>query len=207
MEKDYLINLGDMVDRGPDSYKVVEFFRTMNISTNGMVQSLFGNHEHLFVSYITGHVPEKDYFSKFIGGKKTIEDYESKSDSQKLEHINFISELPLYLDLGEYVLTHGGLDISKPLHKQTVHDTAWSLNNQLYTQDLTNYPKTVIYGHTPTVFIYEHFKTKGYEMWRGRNQMCIDVGFSKARKMLVYDLSNDMEYYYDFARKDCYTVK
>ena len=53
---DYLFNLGDMVDRGPDSYKVVEWFRTMNIATDGRVQCLFGNHEHMFINYHIGNI-------------------------------------------------------------------------------------------------------------------------------------------------------
>lgn len=205
-KEDYLINLGDMIDRGPDSYKVVEWFRVMNASTDGKVQSLFGNHEHLYISFSTGHVPEKDYFNKFIGGKKTIESYTGKSDEDIMAHMSFISSLPLYLELGDYVFVHGGLNVNKPLHEQSVHDTAWDYG-ELYKQNLSNYDKIVVYGHTPTIYIYEHYKQKGYEIWRGDNQICIDCTFSKSRKLLLYDLINDIEYYYDFARKECYTVK
>lgn len=202
---DYLICLGDMVDRGPDSYKVVEWFRTMNIAMDGNVQCLFGNHEHLFTSFHTGHLPEKDYFTRFIGGKKAVESYAGK-DKEKLIHIDFMNSFPLYLDIGTHVLTHGGLNINKSLENQSVHDTAWNYN-KLHTQDVNYNGVPIIYGHTPTIYIYEHYGSKGYEIWKTENQIGIDVGFSKARKMLIYDLYNDMEYYYDFASKKCYTVK
>lgn len=201
---DYLFNLGDMVDRGPDSYKVVEWFRTMNIATDGRVQCLFGNHEHIFISYHTGHIPEKDYCNKFIGGQKALDSYSGKNN-ELITHIDFMSKLPLYLETDDYVFTHGGLDINKPLHKQSVHDCAWDYN-KLYQQDVNYKGKTIVYGHTPTIYIYEHYGSKGYEIWKTKNQIAVDVGFSKARKLLIYDLTNDIEYYYDFASKKCYTV-
>lgn len=204
-KEDYLICLGDLVDRGSDSYKTVEWFRTMNIATDGRVQCLFGNHEHLFISYITKHVPEKDYFSKFIGGRKTIDSYGTRTDKELAIHLDFLSNLPLYIELEDHVLVHGGIDINKTLKKQSIHDVAWDYK-KLYTSDINYHGKTIVYGHTPTIYIYEHYGSKGYEIWKTKNQIGIDCGFSKARKLLIYDLYSDIEYYYDFASKKCYTI-
>lgn len=203
-EEDYLINLGDMVDRGPDSYKVVEWFRTKNISTNGKVQSLFGNHENLFISYFTGRVPGEDYFGRMLGGKATIESYKDVPDHQVVNHINFLSSLPTTLCLDRFVFSHAGVNLNKDFNNQTVTDTVWGYD-KFYTKDTSHVDKTFIYGHTCTIFIHEYFGKKDYEIWKKDNQICIDCTFSKTRKLLIYDVLNEIEYYYDFARKECYT--
>lgn len=205
MEEDYLIATGDLIDRGADSYKVVKWFKDMNYATGGRVQSVFGNHEHMFISYFSKHIPEKDYFNKFIGGKSTIDSYNKECSSNKEleEHITFIGSLPLTIELGDFVFSHAGININKKLKNQNVNDTAWDYN-KMYTQDTSSYDKILVYGHTPTVYIYEHYGLKGNEIWRNGNQICIDCSFSKSRKMCMLDITNDIEYYYDFSKKSCY---
>lgn len=205
ISKDYLIATGDLIDRGPDSYKVVKWFKNMNHSTNGRVQSVFGNHEHLIISYFSGHVPESDYFNKFIGGKATIDSYNKgvSYEDELAEHLSFLGSLPLTIKIGRYIFSHAGINISKSIDNQTVNDTAWDYN-KVYTKDTTSYDGILIYGHTPTVYIYEHYNQKGNEIWRVGNQICIDCSFSKSRKMCALDITNDIEYYYDFSKKICY---
>ena len=202
---DYLINLGDMIDRGKDSYKVVEWFREMNKKTRGRVQTLMGNHEHMFLGYIAGNVKDEDFLNKFVGGDKTIISYENVPQEKMEQHVKFIGKLPLYLEIGDYIFTHGGLDINKPLSQQTIYDTAWDYK-KIYTKDTSKYDKIIIGGHTPTKFIYEYYGQNKSEIWKSNNYICIDCTFSKSRKMLLYDVINDIEYYYDFAKKSCYKI-
>lgn len=208
IEEDFLIATGDLIDRGPDSYKVVKWFKDMNYSTNGRVQSVFGNHEHIFISYFSGHVPEKDYFNKFIGGKATIDSYKRdvNSEDEFAEHLSFIGSLPLTVQIGKYVFAHAGININKSLKNQNVNDTAWDYT-KTYKQDTSSFDGVLIYGHTPTVYIYEHYSEKGHEVWRRGNQICIDCSFSKSRKLCILDVINDIEYYYDFSKKSCYKKK
>lgn len=202
--QDYLINLGDMVDRGPNSYDVVEWFRQMNVATGGRVQTIFGNHEHLLLSYKAGHVPEKDYFNKFIGGKSCIESYVDENSLAK--HLSWISELPKYITIDNYVFVHASVDLTKPIQKQNISDLAWDYK-KFYTQDTSGVNCIFVYGHTPTEYIYKYYGLKGSEIWKKDNQICIDCTYSKSRKLLLYDLVNNIEYYYSFARKCCYKVE
>ena len=204
IKEDYLISLGDMVDRGPKSYEVVEWFRQMNLASQGRVQTIFGNHEHMMLSYYSKHIPEKDYFTKMIGGKANVESYENKPDGELAKHLSFISKLPLYIDLDEYVLFHAGLNIDKPLDKQHINNLCWDYD-KFYTKDTSMFNNTFIFGHTPTEYIYKYYGETGGEIWKSNNKICIDCTYSKSRKLLIYDVMNEIEYYYSFAKKSCYT--
>lgn len=203
IKEDYLINLGDMVDRGPKSYDVVEWFRQMNVTSQGRVQTLFGNHEHMMLSYYSKHIPEKDYFNKFIGGKANVDSYVGK-DKELANHLSFISKLPLYIDIDNYIFVHAGLDLNKPLDKQHVNNLCWDYG-KFYTQDTSEFENIFVFGHTPTEYIYKYYNQSGGEIWKQDNKICIDCTYSKSRKLLLYDIMNDVEYYYSFARKNCYT--
>lgn len=204
IKEDYLIGLGDMVDRGPDSYSVVEWFRQMNIVSEGRIQTLFGNHEHLLLSYVAGHVPEKDYFNKFIGGKACIDSYESEEALTK--HLSWLSELPHYITIDNYLFVHAAVDVTKPIQDQSLSDLAWDYN-KFYAQDTSSINCTFVYGHTPTEYIYKYYGMKGNEIWKKDNQICIDCTYSKSRKILLYEITENVEYYYSFAKKECYKVE
>lgn len=201
--EDYLINLGDMVDRGDKSYDVVEWFRQMNVTSQGRVQTIFGNHEHMMLSYYTKHIPEKDYFNKMIGGKANVDSYKDKSKDELAKHLSFISKLPLYINIDDYIFVHAGLDLNKSLDNQHVNNLCWDYG-KFYTQDTSDFDNIFVFGHTPTEYIYKYFGQSGSEIWKQGNKICIDCTYSKSRKLLLYDILNDVEYYYSFAQKGCY---
>lgn len=111
------VSVGDQIDRGPESHKVIDFF--MN---NGM--AILGNHEHLFIDWYeqTGIYDRGVYFMN--GGGKTVECYikEAKGDLKDLydfvksqsyinkDHINYLKSLPLYIEhedaFGKILITH-----------------------------------------------------------------------------------------------------
>lgn len=209
--EDILIATGDLIDRGPKSYDVVKWFMNNNSATNGMVQSIFGNHEHLFISYISGHLPHEDYFNKRIGGEATIQSYSHNkvTEAELSEHLSFLGKLPLCIELEDFIISHAGFNISKPSNHQGVSETVWSSydeDKKIYNQDLSKFNKTIVVGHEPTLYIYEKKNNeKKYELWKDTNLLCIDCSFHKARKMCLVDLYGNTAYYYDFAMKNCYT--
>lgn len=207
---DYLISLGDMIDRGKHGFKVVEWFRKMNVATNGRVQSLFGNHEHLFLSYLSGHISQKDYCYTAYGGESTIKSYEGLKGYMKT-HASFMATMPLTLEIDNIVLTHANINLSKPLDSQTPYDTLWDYNLDFYKKEI-NDDKIYIFGHTPTFYInkdmnesnnIKHYKDY-YEIWRKDNKICIDCTYHKERKLSILDITNDIEYYIDFNTKELY---
>lgn len=209
MNEDFLIATGDLIDRGPKSYEVVKWFKEMNRATNGRVQSVFGNHEHLLLSYISNHIKEEDYFNRFTGGDKTILSYTNNNvpEDEFIEHLNFLGNLPLCLEMGDFIITHAGYNINKPSDKQAITTTAWDSYGKgdfMFEKDFSGFDKTIIFGHTPTFIIREKLnQEKTYNVWRGENLIGVDCSFSKARKLCILDVLDDIEYYYDFSKKKC----
>jgi serine/threonine protein phosphatase 1 len=84
------ISVGDMIDRGPKSYEVVEFFRQ-----NG--RAVLGNHEHMFLNWVEGkerffgtHYPSGCYMQN--GGYTTINQF-ADSDGNVDIPLDFIEYL------------------------------------------------------------------------------------------------------------------
>jgi serine/threonine protein phosphatase 1 len=95
-----LIFVGDLIDRGPDSAKVVEFVKNNNypcVLGNHevyMIRSHDENFKERFMSeYMNNH-----YLWRKNGGYATLTSYQNSLYNKK-EHIEWIKELPLYLEL------------------------------------------------------------------------------------------------------------
>ena len=54
-EADLIVSVGDMVDRGPKSKEVIEFFMT-----NPKAYAIYGNHESMMYEHLTGN-PYRDW--------------------------------------------------------------------------------------------------------------------------------------------------
>ena len=90
-----VIFLGDYVDRGPDSSKVVEYLMSKTIC-------LKGNHEDLMVSAL-----ESGNYGLWVanGGNATLESY--GWDIPK-SHIEWMKNLPLMVTDGHRIYVHAG---------------------------------------------------------------------------------------------------
>lgn len=91
---------GDLIDRGPESIKVVDYVISNNISC------LLGNHELMFIEaiqpYLEGNCDKLDLkFSNWWlnGGEKVFNQYTTKS--QLTKHLEFFKSLPIYRLLDE----------------------------------------------------------------------------------------------------------
>lgn len=147
---DLVIFLGDYIDRGPASYEVIEFL----VALSGVYRTVFltGNHEDMFIRYLK----KADYAGNFIrnGGDYTIKSYLKNLKAMSLpeSHINFFNNLKLYYEGSDFIAVHAGLnpDINDISH-QTRDDLIW-IRGEFYLAD-KKWPKTVIFGHTPTPYI------------------------------------------------------
>lgn len=123
LDDDLIIALGDIVDRGPYSVQVLDFF-----SNNLSRLSLMGNHERKHVRGARHEV--RLALSQIISREKFGTDY-----SQALERVG---SFPLHIDLPDVVLAHGYLEPGIPLEQQrdTVmrHDVGRSLSPKPYEQ-------------------------------------------------------------------------
>jgi hypothetical protein len=87
------VSVGDMVDRGPDSMGVLDFFMG-----NGL--AVLGNHEHMMLDRCTdgGYYNQQAWFHN--GGRMTVASFDvDHSMDIPLKYINYLRDLPLYLEL------------------------------------------------------------------------------------------------------------
>jgi len=113
-DRDFLIFLGDYIDRGPESREVIEYLLKLRGEVRNAV-FLLGNHEHALLEYSrTGDV---DYLRtlRSIGVESTLKSYSDSpvrflSDLSFLpsEHIRFLETLRLYFKLDGYLFIHAG---------------------------------------------------------------------------------------------------
>ena len=151
---DRLILLGDLVNRGPDSRKVIELARKHR------AVALLGNHEQRLLNY--RRTKDKAYFKN--------------EDTEVLEKLQaddwaYLESMPLthFIEELQTVLVHGGFLPNEPWQKQPaqvvtriqVIDRDGRPRKRSECDDcppwadLWNGPPFVIYGHTPRPEIYK----------------------------------------------------
>ena len=125
--KDQLIVLGDLIDRGPDSRKVIEL--CIRLQELGAI-ILKGNHEQMAVSCLTTnelkHLRTLDWLY-YSGGIEMMQNYVSgKSiDPTLYVHIEWLKNLPVYYQCYGYTFVHGALEPGVSLMKQNVNYMLW----------------------------------------------------------------------------------
>ena len=137
-----IVFLGDYVDRGPDSYKVVEMM--MRLSKKPNVICLKGNHEQMMVNYAKGK--GKQHFL-FNGGIKTINSYKkAEVEVFPKKHIQWMESLPLYYETPKYIFVHAGIIYGKPLASQSESTLLWVRYS--FIKNKSKSDKKVVFGHT-----------------------------------------------------------
>lgn len=117
MPDDEVVSLGDMVDRGPKSKEVVEWFMK-----NG--KAILGNHEHLLLDYCrqSGYYDPGIWF--YNGGDATLKSFdpEEKFHGPEVipeEVLKWIEGLPLYMEVDGCLLSHSFVQPGMTLEDST----------------------------------------------------------------------------------------
>ncbi|MBC7104770.1 MAG: serine/threonine protein phosphatase, partial [Firmicutes bacterium] len=143
---DLLVLLGDYIDRGPQGVEVVATVRELVAA--GAV-ALKGNHEQMLLDYLTGDLEESVYL--WNGGAPTLAGYRLAGREVLLSDLSWMEGLPLYYEYGPYVFVHAGLRPGRALAEQSPYDLLW-IREEFYTFPTGLADRTVVFGHTPTVF-------------------------------------------------------
>lgn len=120
--EDRLVFLGDYIDRGPDSYEVVELILKLRQDYPNTI-TLRGNHEDFVVSLFMGNQSqyERHIWLKMNGGDLTMASYKKNGFYLK-EHQDFYMNLPISYETDEYFFCHAGVRPDVPLDKQKAID-------------------------------------------------------------------------------------
>lgn len=156
----WIITLGDYVDRGPASARVLE--KLIGPAPEGFERiSLCGNHEAMMLDYIDNPVGEGPWLD--YGGVETLLSYGIKARElltlSKPErkvmllshipaaHVNWMRKLPSMLSLPGTVFVHAGLRPGITLENQAEKDMIWIREPFLSATELP--VARVVHGHTP----------------------------------------------------------
>jgi len=145
--RDKLIFLGDYIDRGPDSFEVVEYLIGLKTRHPDIV-FLKGNHEEMFENYLSGN-NRLGYLSD--GGQQTLDSYIKHRKAAAFpvpeEHLDFFRSLVLFHETDHYIFVHAGLEKGLPLEKQDPEVLLWIRNP--FVRSKADFGKRVVFGHTP----------------------------------------------------------
>jgi serine/threonine protein phosphatase 1 len=143
-------HVGDYIDRGPDSYRVVQLIRHRLAGGYPVFKSIVnlkGNHEDMMARAVLGGEPraKQDWVSPDNGGDTTVESYPNKKIL--LDDAKWLATLPTsYEDKLRYYV-HAGIRPGIPLKEQNDADKLWI--RDLFRQDKAPHEKYVVHGHTP----------------------------------------------------------
>ena len=140
---DEIFFLGDLIDRGPDSAKVVSFVM------ENKFPCLLGNHEQMLLDAIgTGKIsPNLLQGWIYSGGYNTLLSYNHNIPP---EHMRWFKSMPTYLDLGDIWLVHAGIHPDIPLNEQDAAQFCW-IRGEFHSMKQPFFPdKLIVTGHTIT---------------------------------------------------------
>lgn len=142
---DKLILLGDYIDRGDKSKKVVDFI--IQFQEQGFdVVPLLGNHETMLLD---AYEIEKN-ISKWIqnGGNDTLESFEIVSVKDiEFKYIEFFKGLKYHYSFENFLFVHAGFNDNVLNPFTDYYSMLWKCK-ETYTNPLLS-DKTIVHGHNP----------------------------------------------------------
>lgn len=171
--EDKLILMGDYVDRGPDSKRLVEQVMMMHEEEGVIV--LKGNHDKMAFDALTNDDDKLDTHWLSNGGYETLMSYcgadpdflkedfgwkdyvllKEKIRQNYGHHLDFINSLPLYYETEEHIFVHAGINPKvEDWKQQESYDFIW-IRELFYRNPVVSTDKTVVFGHTSTMDLHE----------------------------------------------------
>lgn len=157
-ERDTIVFLGDFVDSGPESKRVVEQLMAWQERFPHWV-FLMGNHDAMMTDALD-HEDDPDRFSLWFGqgGEETLRSYlgdegEGETSLPRLsmvvpqEHRAWLRDLALFHETGQHIFVHAGLRPPLPPERNRRHDLLWIRERFILSEH--DWGKRVIFAHTP----------------------------------------------------------
>lgn len=166
---DRLVMLGDYIDRGHDSDKIIDLLIKLKKKFGDQLILLRGNHELMFLKSMFD--TNSDTYRMWMpnGGEQTLLSYLRRAgldiknpyvferkripDIVPLEHLEFLTDLQNYYVEGDFIFAHAGWDpILKP-EQQSEESLLWGNNIWGTARQLTfggkplPWDKTIVIGH------------------------------------------------------------
>lgn len=167
-----IVFLGDYIDRGPDSFLVVQYLDWLQQEKKGRAELVFlkGNHEDMLIRGILNQESRMQAESFWYnGGYQTKRSYENY-DANFEDHREFYESLQRYHRHDDFFFVHAGLPATETM-EEALLENGYS-EDDLYWSRAWNdwdgeFPDNVfvIHGHTPVP-----------QVQFNKNQINIDTG-------------------------------
>jgi len=188
--KSRIVFLGDLIDRGPDSRRVIDYL--VNYKPDGIELSfLMGNHEEVFLKVLEGKSEAIESWFTF-GGKSCVRSY-GVGDLGRIHmnpdaiyydligqvpraHIDFLKGFKDYEIFGDYLFVHAGIRPGVKFEDQKRKDFRWIRKEFLTSKKPL--PYKVVHGHT----VVEQPET--YDFRIAVDTGCHDSGILTAARLI-----------------------
>jgi len=160
---DTIITLGDVVDRGPNSKRVIELL--LDLATRCRFVGIMGNHEEMMLKVVVGREPPH-FWLKF-GGVATLDSYGFDGNLEVVppEHLQFLQSFVTFHETPTHFFVHANYDPKKPLDQQSVGMLRWKrLDEHLPGPHFSG--KRAVLGHTAD---------ESGEIFSLKHMVCIDT--------------------------------
>jgi serine/threonine protein phosphatase 1 len=154
-----LVFLGDYVDRGPASDRVIDALIWLKRRPDLEVRLLKGNHEQALLAFLAR--PEEGAGWLRFGGAETLASYgvappqdaagygrarDELMERMPASHLWLLQELEVMLTVGDYAFVHAGVRPGVPLAEQAEEDVLWI--RQPFLEAPGPHDKVIVHGHT-----------------------------------------------------------
>jgi serine/threonine protein phosphatase 1 len=154
------IFLGDYIDRGPDSFGVID--RLAKGFFPAPIVALRGNHEAILLQFLENDSVLNSWrrygaletlmsygvdIAEPLRGRGYKEAQEQLREALPREHLAFLEETHLSLDVGDYFFCHAGVRPDVPFEQQEERDLLWIREEFIGFSGALE--KVVVHGHTP----------------------------------------------------------
>lgn len=153
----YVVTVGDLIDRGPDSRGVIDLLMARPMPSASFV-FLTGNHEELFLQILDGDDSALPDWLEF-GGFECAISYGADPDrlvgpdgGEELRahvpahHAAFIRSFGDGFRFGDYLIVHAGIRPGRPIDRQRVSDMRWIRRE--FLQSDSDHGAVIVHGHT-----------------------------------------------------------
>ena len=186
------IYLGDYIDRGPDSFGVIDCL----LARANHINTIFlrGNHETMFERFLDEEIGFDTW--RAIGGAETLVSYGldgrnfsanyrlSRDAAESLvpeDHWAFLHALKTYHVVDPYCFVHAGLRPNIALPQQTLDDLTGIRSN--FLNHMGSFGFIVVHGHTPVT-----------EVDFRQNRINIDTGAYATNRLSVLKITSSGVY-------------
>lgn len=214
-----LIFLGDYIDIGRDSFKVLIYIKELQVKHPDQVIVLLGNHEEMFLDWVFGSdelrwlsfdndlktvksfIPEENLENIVIQARENISNsksfYKNMNDlfvkcikDNHIELLKWLQKLPRYYETDNQIFVHAGiLEEAEDLWK---HGTPIEYFTQKFPAETGKFFKDIVAGHVGTASVANDNSYLGKVFWDGENHFYIDgtVDKSVIVPVLMYDMES-----------------